>query len=720
MTDSRLAAGALALLFGGAALSQIKLQTWERRKTLELRDSSNRFILKRPDYARRGSILTSDGSPLARDIDTFELTLNFKNVPKSEAFFVELSAATGVPATEFQAQAARSNATSATWRRLLSPTQAKDLQELRQTWRADGLSLRRIQRRGYPLGQDASCLVGWVKEDSPQLGIEKALDGDLRGVDGSVTGPVDKRGEFLATRPLEEVAKRDGSDVTLTIDKELQTMTAAAVRRAVEDNHAEDGVGLVYDPKTGDILAMANWPSFAPLGPDGLNADMSRNSGFNPNIMARLEPGSTFKVLTLAKALDMGRTSMTQSVMCTGELHPSGSTRIRCDEHHGNRAHGLLTPEDAIARSCNVAAATWALSVDRGPMFDYIKDLGLRDKPKIGLPGEMAGYLRDNEPAQRLQLATIGFGQSINCTPVTLVSAFGMLGNGGVRVQPRLIKRVGFKETILDKGTQVIKKSSADEVMRCMEAVIEKDRGTGKSLRIPGYRLAGKTGTAQIIGRGEKGFCANFVGFVPAENPRAVILVMVNRPKDKYYGAEVAGPAFQQIARSVIRRYNIPPSIVENPTASKEGTPVAVTLSSTLNSAPTKPAVTKKPRISDREMLEFMDLQPVAPRTRVKKTIDPDLEPDTAEVPSSSSDVAVREPRTTARSIRAKVQTDKNAKKKSPKKPKAMTVVRSSELVAPMPVSRTINPKSKKTKVKVEAPRASSKKSKKRTQSPEE
>ncbi len=561
MKETQLAVGAMALLFGGAAFSQIKLQTWDKASTLKLRDSSGRFSRKLPIYARRGSILARDGAPLARDVETYEIRLDFRTVPKSEAFFVELSSIIGVPATELRSLALLASKTPSSWSKNLTPTQTKEFGELKGSWRVDGMSLVRSQKRSYPLGADASCLVGWIRDLKPELGIEKAFAKDLTGVAGEIDGPVDRRGEFLASRPTIETPKKDGQDVTLTIDRDLQTIAASAVRSAVQKNRAEYGVALVYDPKSGDILAMANWPSFTPATQDSSAADMTLNSGFNPNIMAGLEPGSIFKVLTVAKSLDLGRITMRSSINCTGEMHPSGNTLVHCDSHHGNRAHGIVDPESAIARSCNVSAATWALGIEREPMFEYIKALGLRDKPSLGLLGETSGYLREDEPAKRLQLAHLGFGQSINCTPMALVSAIGMIANGGVRVKPRLVKRVGFRETAVDPGTRIIKKSTAEDVLRCMEAVVESERGSGKTLKIPGYRLAGKTGTAEIVGRGAKGYCSNFVGFVPAKDPQAVVLVMVNRPQGNYYGADVAGPAFKEIARGVIHKLNIQPTI---------------------------------------------------------------------------------------------------------------------------------------------------------------
>ena len=339
-----------------------------------------------------------------------------------------------------------------------------------------------------------------------------------------------------------------------------------------------------------------------------------------------------------------------------------------------------------------MAAATWALGIEREPMFDYLKALGLRDKPKLGLLGETSGYLREDEPAQRLQLAHIGFGQSINCTPTALVSAFGMIANGGVRVKPRLVKRVGFVETPVDSGTRIIKKSTADDVSRCMEAVIESDQGSGSKLRIPGYRLAGKTGTAEIVGRGEKGYCSNFVGFIPAKDPQAVVLVMVNRPAVKYYGAEVAGPAFKDIARGVIQKLNIQPT-----TSVQAATPV---LTEAIKVAATTKAA--KPSISDAKPAEGLKKnRPVLTKAVVADA----LEEDMAFLPESKSKRVVESVEPTPKKSKAgeKVQKkslSKNSKSATAQIDGSLEVRRTSRktggLIAPLPESKAPLQKSKK------------------------
>ncbi len=566
----------LATLFAFALITQARLQVVDRRATLDKAEATHRFTMERKEVAKRGSILSADGKAMAEDDDTYSLVVQFDEVPESDGFFVDLSAATGIPASEFS-QLAATGVVSRTWSQPMTPAQQKAVQAVKNRWRANGVSISPSGQRTYPLGPAASCIVG-ISSRTSKLGLEKSFNSLLSGKDGHTTGLVDRGGAFLPMRLTKDsVPKTNGKDVELTIDSELQTLATASIKQAVESNHAERGVVIVYDPHTGDLLAMANWPSFDPTG-KGTDAS-TVVSDFNPNTMSRLEPGSMFKTLTLAKALDMGAIDTHWKGYCAGQF-TVGKKVIHCS--HG--AHHDVDITKVIAESCNVSAASWALRIGRTEYFKYLDQLDVLSQPNIGLPNEKEGWFSRNDPAEQLQLANLGFGQAINVTPVRLASAFAMIGNGGVRMEPRLIRRVGNEARPPVSKGQMIKAETASEVMGCMEAVIQTDIGTGKTLRIPGYRMAGKTGTAQRIGKGKSGYVANFVGFVPAPNPKVMILVMVENPTGgKYYGADVAGPVFGIMARATIRRLGIAPTEPISPADLKAATkPAAEVL-------PTKP-----------------------------------------------------------------------------------------------------------------------------------
>ena len=572
--DARLASQGLTqvtlgLFFIGAVATQARVQVVDRSGIQERAKESKRYTVSRTDEARRGAILDREGQPIAEDSRATELFIKFNEVPKSDAFFMDLASATGVPASEFRALV-DSGVERKSWLMPMSPVQTAAVNRVRKTWRADGVSVAQSGKRSYPLEDAAACLVGMIRhfaEVGPEkkpgtviTGMEASLNDYLTGIDGEKVGFTDRQGRFLPTRVdgTQTVARHDGVDVKLTIDSELQQAAYGAVKDAVEENKATDGVAIVIEPETGDILAMANYPSFNPV--EGAKEIGKNPAGNNPAYMSIFEPGSTFKPLTLAKRADEPGYDYRKKIQCSGTLQYNSAWRIRCDLHHGTRAHGAVDGERAMAKSCNVSAATWALEVGYDDMVNYVEDLGLLTKTGIVGSKEAVGQFNYNEYAKQLQLMTLGFGQSISTTPIGLATAFNMLATGGVRVAPRLVRAVGNEPAADSERKRIISEHAAEVAMDSMIAVIQTDAGTGKSFRLPGYILAGKTGTAQKIGSGSgKGYVSNFVGFVPARKPKATVLVMVNDPKKQYYGAQVAGPAFDKIAKAVIRRYQIAP-----------------------------------------------------------------------------------------------------------------------------------------------------------------
>lgn len=549
----------MVLLFGGAVLSQLKLQVIQGDAVEAQAIKSRRFTTTLPDPAKRGAILAADGRALALDEDAYELNIQFEKAPRSDGFYMKLAEATGIPASEFL-EFATSGVKSRSWLQPVNRAQKEQVDKLKKFWKVDGISLTKVERRSYPLAEAASGIVGMVREDKPILGLEKSQDSVLSGTDGKRKGMTDRRGLFLPMRISSESKPHvDGHSIGLTIDTELQRAASEAIREAVERNKATNGVAIVIEPRTGDLLAMANWPAFRPYGADGLPAPIKPGQDLNPAISAQLEAGSTFKILTLAKGLDDGVVHPGDQIYCSGVFSPTPRTRIHCAMHHGGNAHGQTDLTKAIAKSCNVSAAQWAEKIGYDHFVSYMRQLGLLRRTKLGLPYELHGNFNYEEPNRPLQLATLGFGQSVSCTPVALAGAFSMLANGGVRMEPRLIRQVDGKDVAPEPGEPILKPETTERMLGYMESVIESDMGTGKELRIPGYRLGGKTGTAQRLGGGRDGYVSNFVGFVPSRAPRAVILVMVDHPTNgEYYGGSVAGPAFKTIAESVIRRYSIP------------------------------------------------------------------------------------------------------------------------------------------------------------------
>ena len=555
-----LSGGCLMLGFLATTASQADKQVFSRKEIINKAIEAKRYETERTEEARRGTVFSADGRVLAESQDVYELGLFYTRLPKSPAFFAALAEASGKSIDEIS-RPALTGAKSRLWREPISADQARRVRQVMRDWRADGISLAPVLRRAYPLGEAGSGLLGFVRDGEAVTGLELSQDKPLAGTDGRAKGFVDRSGIFMPIKGKDLAELDNGRDIALTIDFEIQTEATMALKHAVDRNNATSGAAIVMDPKTGDILAMANWPSYDPTG------KLKPGDDLNATYMSVFEPGSTFKILTLAKALDEGKTTQASEMDCPGHITVQGRT-LKCA--HG--AHGHIDWEKAIAESCNVAASRWALDIGRDSMIEMIQGLGLLERPGLGLPGEQAGMYNFDDYSKSLQLANNGFGQAMNATPVALASAFSVFGNNGVRMKPRLITRIGEEEIAPQEMGLVFSPETSEYVLKVMTSTIEKDFGTGKGLRIPGYQMAGKTGTAQkLAGGGQKGYVSNFVGYVPAQNPKAVILVMINDPKaGSYYGGTVAGPVFTDLAKAVIRRYGIPPqvgSVVENDSA---------------------------------------------------------------------------------------------------------------------------------------------------------
>lgn len=491
-----------------------------------------------PNGVRLASIYSSDGKIVAQSRDVYSLSLHYKNVPDSRAFYTELAAASGIPMTELMPGSEESSGRE--WRAALSPLQKARVQQVQSRWDVDGISLTPSLSRIYPLGSAASGFVGTVRYAEPVNGLEMSFNSLLRGEvpEPGLFAGLDE--DTAETATAESRAAAVGAPVTLTIDSRVQIAAGQAIKKVVEANDAKRGCALVLDPKTGDLVAMANWPSYDPDGNIGLGTD------FNAAYMAAYEPGSTFKLLTLAIGFDTDKVKPEEHFQSTSTIRING---LPVSNHEGH-AYGDVTAREAIAYSCNVTAAKWAMAIGKETMEEYTDKLGLFSKGNIGVPGERAGQRADSKYAQQHLVATWGFGQSMNITPVSLIGAFGALANKGEMMRPRLVKAIGTTEIAPQSAGQIFKPESGQQVVELARSVFEPG-GTGETLKVDGLDLAGKTGTAQAIrsAGGEMRYVSSFVGFAPASDPKYVILVMVENPKaGTYYGSSVAGPAFVDIA----------------------------------------------------------------------------------------------------------------------------------------------------------------------------
>ena len=417
-------------------------------------------------------------------------------------------------------------------------------------------------RRSYPRGSLAANVIGYVGLDGEGLaGIEHSFDSHVRGRAGRVTLLRDARkGMYLVGG---EGANRaiDGSDVVLTIDSVIQFIAERALTDAVSRYHAAGGSVVVMDPADGSILAMASAPTFDP----NHFHDFPPPAWRNHSVQDLYEPGSTFKVVTASAGLEEGVVTPSQMLDCGNGVITVGNVDIH---EHGHNQYGLITFEDVMVHSSNVGAIRVGLALGQDRFYRYIRRFGFGERTGITLPGEASGILRRTSRWSALSNASMSMGQEISVTPLQIAAAFATVANGGLRVIPRIVDRLvdSHSNTVSrlpsSPPVRVISERTAAVLNEILKAVVA--RGTGAPAALTDHVVAGKTGTAQKAGRGGYSpdkVVASFGGYVPADRPRLVILVVIDEPKGSQYGGTVAAPAFREIAESTLRYMGVAPSI---------------------------------------------------------------------------------------------------------------------------------------------------------------
>lgn len=414
-----------------------------------------------------------------------------------------------------------------------------------------GIVVHPEEKRVYPKGAFAPQLLGFVGTDNKGLaGLESRYDEVLSGDRGRRRVVGDPFGRTLGV--LFDAAGREGSSVVLTLDEGIQFVAEQALATAVERFGALKGSAVVLDPRTGEVLAMANVPSFD-TNQFGVEPEENRR---NTAVNDQFEPGSTFKMVVAAAALEDGLVTPETSF----ELTPSITVYDRTvhEAHEDLPAKRVLTVTDILAQSSNVGAITLGLRVGKDRLVEVIKDFGFTQPTGIDFPGEAAGsMLRANEWSGST-IANVPMGQGISVTSVQLAAAYGAIANDGVYVQPHLAQNA----TLLP-ARRVVSSEVARELRDMLLVTVAE--GTGQNAQVQGYEVAGKTGTAQKVLPNGKGysndkFVASFVGMVPANAPALVILVTIDEPTVEHYGSVVAAPVFAEIAEFALHRLAIPPT----------------------------------------------------------------------------------------------------------------------------------------------------------------
>ena len=362
---------------------------------------------------------------------------------------------------------------------------------------------------------------------------------------------VDARGKRLGAFGAVRRMPEDGSDLVLTIDADYQSIVEEELQGAVTRFEARSGIAIVIDPISGEILAMANVPLYDPNGFGSYDAEVRRNRA----VTDLYEPGSTFKVVALAGALEEGRVSTSDRIFCeNGEMAVAGGA-IR-DSH----ASGWLTLPEVIEESSNIGTIKIGKNLGTADLFRYIRLFGFGGITGAGLPGEVAGEVKHPSRWSKRSLETLSIGQEIGVTALQMVSAYAAIANGGQLLVPRVLIGATGKDSLSDDRSpvvirRVISAETAAEVTRILEGVVA--RGTGANAQVAGYRVAGKTGTAQKALPGSAGYepdlyNSSFIGFLPAEHPEFLCAVIVDSPKGIRWGSQVAAPVFNRVVQRIL------------------------------------------------------------------------------------------------------------------------------------------------------------------------
>lgn len=444
-----------------------------------------------------------------------------------------------------------------------------------------GIGMTEESRRYYPKGTLASHILGISGIDNTGLeGIDQYYNDLVGGTKGRIIIEHD-----AANRPIPEathkyIAPIDGANLILTIDETIQYITERELDKMFKERNAKSAAAIVMDPNTGEILAMASRPDFDPNNYNDYPAANRRNFAINDVY----EPGSTMKITTASMALEEKVITPESHLYCPGQI-TVGKETISCS---GDNAHGDQTFTKVVENSCNVGFVKVGLELGLDTYFKYIKAFGFGQVTGIDLPGEAAGILVNPQNAKQIDLATMSMGQANAVTPIQLVTAASVVANGGNLIKPHLVKQVIDNEgqVIKNNEPQIVRRVISEETAATMAGILEGvvTDGTGKNAYIEGYRVAGKTGTAQKVaptgGYMSSEYVASFLGFAPADKPQLACIVVVDAPQGyPYYGGWVAAPPFREILKDSLRYLEVPAQGLTN----KEDSPEQVLVPDVVN-----------------------------------------------------------------------------------------------------------------------------------------
>ncbi len=558
----------LAAWAGAVAFRLVQLQIVRQDSYVaRARQQQERTVLLPP---RRGSILDRGGRELAVSVEAssvFAVPEKVRDVARESQ---EIAAALDIPAREVAQKLASEKGFVWIARKIGDPAAAA-----LKAKKLPGIGLLPELRRYYPNEALAGNALGYVGLDGRGLaGIEYQYDKLIRGREGEMRVSRDARQEQYALMPIPGREGKQGASLALTIDRDLQYVAEKELAAGLADTGAKDASAVALDAQTGEVLAMATAPSFDP----NRYADFPPSAWRNRPITDSFEPGSVFKVISGAAVIEAGVASPSDPVDCGQGSIQVGKYFIHDAEHE---RFGVIPLSEVIAKSSNVGMVRVGLRLGPQRLYDSARALGIGVSTGIDLPGENIGLLRDISRWSMLSNAEISFGQEVAVTPLQIAVAVAAIANGGTRVEPRIVRKAVDADgrewyPPVAARHRALSASTAAAMTEILKRVVTE--GTGKRASVPGYVVAGKTGTAQkAIGHGyaRDKYVATFAGFAPADHPRIVIAVTVDEPRGRYFASEVAAPIFSRILARAMAILEVPPDGSDVP-APKEAPPIVI------------------------------------------------------------------------------------------------------------------------------------------------
>jgi len=525
--------------------------------------AAEKHVYKQPIFAERGTILDANNEVLAHNTPVETVVADATHINNRDAVIPLLRDALDIPASELS-ERLEGERRYIVLKREVPIAAATALREKLRAQNLRGIYFERDTTRIYPNGSMLCHVIGFTDFEHRGIqGVESSMEEYLHGQDGYRFIEHNRAGQEIVLYRGQERVPRDGYQIHLTVDLNLQNIVENEIDAAVREYNPQKATIILMRPQTGEILAMANRPNFDL----NLRSEAKPEQMKNRAIIDMMEPGSTFKIVTAAAALNEKKVRPDTTIFCENGIWNFGGRPL-----HDHKAYADLSVQDILVKSSNIGAAKLALSIGEQKFYEYIRRFGFGDRTGIELPGEIPGVIRPPQTWSKISITRIPMGHEVGVTPLQMMVAMATIANGGKLVTPRIVKSVTagdgktittFSPTVL---RQVISPETAAQVGNALRGVVS-DRGTAAAAAVPGFTISGKTGTAQKVdpkGGYEQGkYVVSFSGYLPADHPEFVGIVVLDDAKtskpELNYGGLVAGPIFSRIAEKAARYLDLQP-----------------------------------------------------------------------------------------------------------------------------------------------------------------